>query len=75
MNIDILFLNETWLIKLKLDIPNYIIMRNDRPRRLGGNVAIFVHNNIKFGIIDTCSSNDTGNEAITIFSKRFPTFN
>ena len=65
--IDILTLNETWLkSKFKLDIPNYIITRNDKPRRKGRGVAILVRNDIIFDIIDTCSSI---NEAATIFLK------
>ena len=33
-DIDFLILNENWLIsKFNLDIPNYIITYNDRPRR------------------------------------------
>ena len=68
--IDILPLNETWLkSKFKLDIPNYTITRNDRSRRQGGGVAILVRNNVKFDIIDTCSSINTENEDITIFLK------
>ena len=67
---DILILNELWITsKFKFDIPNYINTRNDRPRRQAGGVAILVHNNIKFYIIDTCSFVDTGDEAITILLK------
>ena len=69
-DIDILTLNETWLkSNFKLDIPNYNITRNDRPRRRGGGVAILVRNDIKFDIIDTCSAINTDNEAITILLK------
>ena len=69
-DIDILTLNETWLkSNFKLDIPNYNITRNDRPRRRGGGVAILVRNDIKFDIIDTCSTVNTDNEAITILLK------
>ena len=69
-DIDILTLNETWLkSKFKFDIPSYIITRNDRPRRQWGSVAILVRNDIKFDIINTCSSINTGNEAITILLK------
>ena len=69
-DIDILTLNETWLkSNFKLDIPNYNITRNDRPRRRGGGVAILVRNDIKFDIIDTCSTINTDNEAITILLK------
>ena len=53
-DIDILTLNETWLkSKFKLDIPNYIITRNDRPRMQGGGVAILVRSNIKFDSISS----------------------
>ena len=69
-DIDILTLNETWLkSNFKLDIPNYNIPRNDRPRRRGGGVAILVRNDIKFNIIDTCCTTNTDNEAITILLK------
>ena len=69
-NIDILSLNETWLkSKFELDILNYIITRNDRPRRQRGGVTILVRNNINFDIDVTCSSIDTDNEAIAIFLK------
>ena len=69
-NIDTLTFNETWLkSKFKLDIPNYIITRNDRPRRQGGDVSILARNDIKFDIIDTCSAINTDNEAITMFIK------
>ena len=66
-DIDILSFNETWLkSNFKLDIPNYTIARRDRLRRQGGGVAILVHNDIKFSIIDLCSTLNTDNEAITI---------
>ena len=69
-DIDILLLNETWLkSNFKLDIPNYNITRNDRPRRRGRGVAILVRNDIKFDIIYTCSTINTDNEAITILLK------
>ena len=69
-DIDIVTLNETWLKNnFKLDIPNYTITRKDRPSRQGGGVAILVCNDIKFDIIDTCSTTDTYIEAITIFLK------
>ena len=69
-DIDILTLNETWLkSNFKLDIPNYSITHNDRPRRRGRGVAILVRNDIKFDIIDTCSTINTDNEAITILLK------
>ena len=69
-NIGILTFNGTKpKSKFKLDIPNYIITRNDRPRRQGGGVVIFVRNNINFGITDTCFSIDTNNEAITVILK------
>ena len=43
IDIDILTLNETRLkSNFKLDIPNYVITCNDRPRKQGGGVAIFV---------------------------------
>ena len=54
---------------MKLDIQNYIITRRDRPSRQGGGVAILVRNDIKFDIIDTCSTKNTDNEAITILLK------
>ena len=54
---------------VKLDIPNYVIMCNDRPRGQRGRVAILVRHNINFGIIDTCSNLDTDNEALTITLK------
>ena len=69
-DIDILTLNETWLkSNFKLDVPNYNITRNDRPKRRGGGVAILVRDDIKFDIIDTCSAINTDNEAITILLK------
>ena len=69
-DIDILSLNETWLkSNFKLDIPNYTIARRDRLRRQGGGVAILVRNDIKFDIIDPCSTLNTDNEAITILLK------
>ena len=69
-DIDIFTLNETWLkSNFKLDIPNYTITRNDRPRRRGGGLAILVRNDIKLDIIDTCSAVNTDNEAITILLK------
>ena len=59
----------------KLDIPNYVVKRNDRPIRQGGGVAILLRHNINFGIIDTCSNLDTENEALTITleDSQFPT--
>ena len=69
-DIDILSFNETWLkSNFKLDIPNYTIARRDRLKRQGGGVAILVRNDIKFDIIDLCSSINTDNEAITILLK------
>ena len=69
-DVDILTLNDTWLkSNFKLDMPNYTITRNDGPRRQGGGVAILVRNNIKFDIIDMCSTINTDNEAITILLK------
>ena len=69
-DIEILTLNETWLkSNFKLDVPNYNITRNDRPKRRGGGVAILVRDDIKFDIIDTCSAINTDNEAITILLK------
>ena len=69
-NIDILTLNDNWLkSNFKLDITNYTIMRNDISRRQEGGVAILVRNNIKFDIIDMCSTINTDNEAITILLK------
>ena len=69
-DIDIHTLNETWLkSNFKLDIPNYIITRRDRPRRQGRGVAILVRNDIKFDIIDTCSTINTDNKSITILLK------
>ena len=70
-DIDILTLNEAWLkSNFNLDILNYTIIRKDRASRLwrwGG--AILVFNVIKFVIIDTCSTINTDNEAITILLK------
>ena len=67
---DILTINETWLkSKFKRDIPSCIITCNDRPRRQGGDVAILVRHDIKFDIINTCSSKNTADEAITILLK------
>ena len=66
-DIYILSLNETWLkSNFKLDIPNYTIARRDRLRRQGG-VAILVRNDIRFDVIDPCSTLNTDNEAITIW--------
>ena len=42
---------------------------NDRSRRQGGGVAILVRNDIKFDIIDTCSTINTDNEAMSILQK------
>ena len=63
-DIYILTLNETWL-----NIPNYIITRNDRPRSKREGVAILVRENVNFGTADTYSSTDSDNEAITIILK------
>ena len=63
-DIDILSFNET--CNFKLDILNYTIARRDRPRRQEGGVAILVRNDIKFDIIDPCSTLNTDNEAITV---------
>ena len=69
-DIDILTLNETWLkSKFKLDIPNYTITHNDNSRKQGEEIAFIERNNINFGIADTCSSIDTGNEPIKIILK------
>ena len=67
-DIDILTLNKT-LTKsnFKLDIPNYTITPNDRPRKQGESVAILVRNNINLGMIET--SIDSDNETITIILK------
>ena len=43
-------------------------MHHDRLRRQGG-VAILVHHNINFGIIDTCSTLGDDNEAVTTMLK------
>ena len=65
-----LCLHDTWLkSNFKLDMPNYTITHNDRPRRQGRGVAILVRNNIKFDIIDMCSTIKTDNKAITILLK------
>ena len=50
-------------------------MRNNSPRRQGRGVAIFVCISIDFGIVDTCSSIDNDNKAITIILKdsQYPT--
>ena len=53
----------------KLDVPNYTITRNDRPRRQCEPVAILMRNNINFGIADTCSSFNVDNDAITTILK------
>ena len=72
---DILTLNETPLkSNFKLDIPNYTITCRDRPRKQRGGVAILVHNDIKFDIIDACSTINTDNEAITILLKNSQDF-
>ena len=66
-DIDILSRNETWLkSNWKLDIPNYTITCKDRPRRQGGWVALLVRNDTELDIIDTCSTVNTDNQAITI---------
>ena len=44
-------------------------MHNDRTRRQGEDMTILVRNNIKFDILETCSSIDTDYEAITILIK------
>ena len=51
-----------------LDIPNYTIARKDRMRRQGGGVAVLVYD-IRFDIIDPCSTLNTDSEAITILLK------
>ena len=53
----------------KLDISNYTITRRDRLSWRGGGVTILVRNDIKFDIIDTCSTTNTDVEGITIFLK------
>ena len=69
-DIDILALNKTWLkSKSNLDILNYTMSRNDRPKRKEGDAAIFLHNDINFRVADTCSSIDTDNKAIKIILK------
>ena len=69
-DIDILTLNKIWLeSNFKPDILIFIITRNDTPRRQRGGVAILVRNIINFGVVDTCSSIDTDNEAISIILK------
>ena len=69
-DIDIFTLHETWVkSNFELDIPNYTITRNDKPKRRGGGVAILVHNDIKFDITDTCTTLNTEDEAITILLK------
>ena len=74
-DIDILTLNETSLkSNFKLDIPNYTITHRDRPRRQRGGVAILVHNDIKFDMIDACPTINTDNEAITILLKNSQDF-
>ena len=74
-DIDILTLTETLLkSNFKLDILNYTITRRDRLRRQGGGAAIHVHNDIKFNIIDACSTINTDNEAITILLKNSQDF-
>ena len=63
-------LNETWFkSNFELGILNYTIARKDRLRRQGGGVAILVRNDIKFDIIDPCSTLNTDNEVITILLK------
>ena len=69
-DINILTLDEAWFKrKFNLDIPNYTITRTDRPRRQGGGLAILVRNDIKFDIIDTCSTINTDNEVIATLLK------
>ena len=61
---------EPWFkSNFKLDIPNYTITRRDRLSWQGGGVAILVRNDIKFDIIDSCSTTNTYIEAIIIFLK------
>ena len=55
--------------KFKLDIPNYTITYNVRPRWKGGGAAILVSNNVKFGIVDTGSFFDTDINVITVILK------
>ena len=50
---------------------NYIIMHNDRTRRQEENMVILMRNNIKFYILEMCSSIDTEYEDITIRIKDF----
>ena len=55
--------------RFQLDIPNYIITCNGRPRWKGGGAAILVSNNVKFGIVDTGSFFNADIEVITIILK------
>lgn len=74
-DIDILTMNETWLkSNFKLDIPNHTITCNYRPRRQVGGVSTLVYNYISFGIVETCFSINTNNEAITIILKESQIF-
>lgn len=58
---DIVGLTETWLnediITDVLSIPHYSFIRRDRPSR-GGGVGMYVHNSIKFEIIDAPFNDD-----------------
>ena len=57
-NIRICSVNETWLTPSKsLTIPNYQIIRKDRPT-IGGGVCLIIHNSINFQTIDTASSEE-----------------
>lgn len=53
----------------KLNIPNYTITCNDRPRMQRGRVAMLVRNNIKFDTLDKRFTIKTDNEAIAIILK------
>ena len=64
---------ETWFkSNFKLDVPSYTIRDRDRLSWQGGGVAILVCKDIKFDIIDTCSTTNTYIKEITIFLKNTP---
>ena len=58
-NIDIMCLNETFLVPSdKLEIPNYNVVRLDRPLRKGGGVCIIIHHSIEFNRINLDEINE-----------------
>lgn len=68
----VLGLSETWLNQAvgnnNITIPNYRIVRKDRATR-GGGVAFYVHNTVKFSILEPPTHNDCPLEHLWISTK------